>query len=465
MATLKNRRLFAVVMILLLGISLGLWRGADYMARLGEYHALALQKVTVVGKAQDDGVYSTTSQLMFPIGQLMVVEPIHRVLVGTMSVSGFGEAAVLRGDTVQVSGKLYPTRGSNQASITYAQLNVVQPGHAPMDALRRRFVAGVQTALPEPLASFGLGLLIGQRNTLPGTVSQQLTATGLTHIIAVSGYNLTILVEAARRLLGKRSKRQTLLISLLMVGSFVLLTGNSASINRAALVSILALAAWYYGRNIKPLVLVTLAAAVTALINPFYPWSNIGWYLSFLAFYGVLVLAPMVMDRLFIRRRQPTMLTAIVIETICAELMTIPILLYSFGQISLVALPANTLVVIFVPLAMLLTFVAGVAGMSVAAVAGWFAWPARLLLTYMLDVVSLFNHIPRAFVQQLSLPLAQTLVLYGLVVTLSAVLWRKTKQLKAAKITPTQNLDAPQSDHKLFRSGFGEGQADKNSIL
>jgi hypothetical protein len=68
---------------------------------------------------------------------------------------------IYHGDTVRVTGKLYPTRGNNVASVSFAEVRVLARGHAPLDALRRRFAAGMQSALPEPLASFALGLLIG----------------------------------------------------------------------------------------------------------------------------------------------------------------------------------------------------------------------------------------------------------------------------------------------------------------
>src|SRR5207237_6670305 len=113
----------------------------------------------------------------------------------------------------------------------------------------RRFSSGMQSALPEPQASFGLGLLIGQRNTLPQEITNQLIMVGLVHIVAVSGYNLTILVRAANRLkLG--SKYQQLLLSLGLISVFVLMTGFRASIVRAPIVSLLILRVWHSGLQV-----------------------------------------------------------------------------------------------------------------------------------------------------------------------------------------------------------------------
>ena len=115
--------------------------------------------------------------------------------------------------------------------------------------------------------------------------------------------------------------------------------------------------------------------------------------------------------------------------------MTLPYVLYTFGQLSLIGLVANVLVVALVPLAMLLSMIAGLAGMLIPVVAGWFTWPAWWLLAYMLDVANLLSHVPHSFVQGVSLPLGQLIMLYVVVVALCAVLWRKTNRLESATVT------------------------------
>jgi len=245
------------------------------------------------------------------------------------------------------------------------------------------------------VASFGLGLLVGQRSSLPDRTNQSLSQAGLTHLVAVSGYNLTIIVMALRRILGRRSKYQATMLSLALIGVFLLITGLSPSIVRAAIVAGLSLGAWYYGRQIRPILLLLLAAALTAGWYPFYIWSDIGWYLSFLAFFGVFIVAPLVATRFRLSEKKRPV-TMIVIETLTAQLMTAPLILFIFGEISSVSLLANTLIVPLVPLAMLLSLAAGLAGWFAPLLAGWFAWPARLLLTYMLDVAELLGRIPHA---------------------------------------------------------------------
>ena len=406
------------------------------MQNVYQIRSLTEKKVTIEATATADAVYSSRSQIEFTANNIKLIEPDERPLSGSFKISGFGAPIVYRGDRVRVSGKLFPMRGSNQGRIAYAQLEVISTGSSRINNFTRKFNAGMQSALPEPTASFGLGLLIGQRSTLPAEITAALTAVGLVHIVAVSGYNLTIIVRGVGRLkLG--SKYQKLIISLALIVGFVLVTGFSASIVRAALVSALSLWAWYYGRQVKPLVLISFAAAVTGLWNPFYIWGDLGWYLSFLAFFGVLVIAPLITGRLF--RKPPKLLTMVLIETLAAELMTLPLILMTFSQLSIIALVANVLVVPLVPLAMLLASVAGLFGAFVPQIAGWFALPARLLLTYMLDIVHMLSSIPAVLIHR-SISVSYMIALYAVVLAVTIVLYRrlpKRTNLTAEELSTT----------------------------
>jgi competence protein ComEC len=420
---LKKKNGISLAVVILLGLGLGMWRGGIYMEKLAELNALATHKVTIQATAKTDAVYGNKSQIEFTASDIQLLEPDGRSLAGSAKISGFGVPMVYRGDRMQVSGKLYPMRGSNQIRIAYAQLSVVGVGNSWFDKLTRTFSTGMENALPEPQASFGLGLLVGQRTNLPADVVTRLTMVGLVHIVAVSGYNLTILVRSAQRL-RLQSKYQRTLLSLGLIISFILVTGFSASIVRAAVVSILSLWAWYFGRNIKPVLIILFAAALTAMFNPFYIWSDIGWYLSFLAFFGVLVIAPLLVRQFF--SKQPQILTLVLIETLSAEIMTLPLIMMVFGQMSLVALLANLLVVPLIPAAMLLSTVAATAGAIVPQFAGWLALPARLLLTYILDLIHMLSAIPRIFIH-LTINPTLMISLYVLVIALIATLHRRLK--------------------------------------
>ncbi len=419
----KHSRM-TILFIILLGVCLGIVRGQMFMPNTDTYAQLNMQKVRLHVTAESDGVYDDKKQLSFDATHIHMTSPRKDDLVGKVKIAGFGENAIYKGDVIEVTGKLFQTRGSRQASIGFAEIRVIQHGGSTLDTIRRNFAAGLSNVLPEPQAPFGLGLLFGQRSTLGKEPTAWLAAVGLTHIIAVSGYNLTIIVRFIHRLFAKRSRYLTLLCSFTLVFLFLLVTGFSASIVRAAIVCGLSLVTWYYGRTIKPLLLIMFTAALTAGWYPYYLWSDIGWYLSFLAFFGVLILAPLLTRRLF--KKPPRSLVMVLIESFSAQIMTVPLILYIFHQTSLIALVSNALVVPLVPLAMLLTLIAGICGMLLPQMLGFVALPARWILTYMLDVAHTLSKIPHVIV-----PLNMTIVVmvacYASMTLIVILMWHKTK--------------------------------------
>jgi competence protein ComEC len=432
----RKHKLLAILLLITACFLIGNLHTGQFRDDAETYNAYNSRIATIYVTAVSDATYAKGSQLKFTAGDVVLE---GRKLHGHIDVSGFGLQAVYQGDRLVVSGKLYAMTGASQARMSYAKLTLLKRNPSLIGTLRQKFDAGMYSALPEPLASFALGLLIGQRTTLPDDVKQDLLMVGLTHIVAVSGYNLTIMLHATRKFLHRNSKRFSTALALVLIGVFVVLTGASASIVRAAIISVFSIAASYYGRQFKPLNLILLAAAISAFLNPFYLWGDISWYLSFLAFFGVLVLAPLLatkMPQKFIN----SIIGTVALESICAEIMTLPYILFNFGQMSVVGLPANVLIASFVPVAMLLSLIAGVAGMLLPFFAGWLAWPAKIILNYMLDTAHFAAHLPHIFFENIMLTLRQMLVLYCLIGIVIILLKLKTKQAIYAKITDKEEL-------------------------
>ena len=424
-----------VILLAAIAFVIGHIRGTDFVAAQTRYDALFDTTISATTVATTDAVYDSRAQMVFT-GRDVTIQGQSKPLVGTVQIAGFGAAAVFAGDIVQVHGKIREPYGTGQASIGFATLQVLRHQPSLILSFRRSFIASIQSTLPEPLAAFGSGLLIGQRSTLPKPVKDTLLAVGLTHIIAVSGYNLTILINAMRRSWLKYSKRINSIAAIVLMVCFVVLTGASASISRAAIVSMISLVAVYYGRTISPFLLLLIAAAITGWITPFYVWGDPSWYLSFLAFAGILLFAPLIIARWKIKN----LFAMVLVETVSAELMTIPYILATFGQISLIALPANVLVVALIPFAMVCTAIAAFAGWFLTPLAGWLSWPAHVCLTYMLDIAGILGKIPHAFQKDLLFSASQMLVCYAIVICLYFVM-RYHAALRHDKITDiTENL-------------------------
>jgi competence protein ComEC len=290
--------------------------------------------------------------------------------------------------------------------------------------------------LPEPIASFGLGLLVGIRALIPKAMQTELTLVGLSHLVAVSGYNLTIIVAAVDRLLKRAGRGVALVVSLWLIVGFLIVTGASASIVRASIVAVLSLLASFYGRRFNPLTLIFITAGVTAAYDPKY-LSDLGWLLSFLAFFGILVVAPAVEARL---HHPKSVLIKLFIESFVAQLLTTPLILYIFGNLSIVAPFSNLVILPLVPLAMAVSFVAGLAGMFLPAFSGWFAWPAMLVLGFITKVIDEFAGLPWAGrTEYISLPVM--LLMYALIVLGTLAVKRSNTRAQRPEAAPSHLLE------------------------
>ncbi len=430
---LPAKKIPALLVMLIIGLNLGLWRGAVVKSQTDLYQPLYGQKVILVGRVIDDSSYAYKSQTEFHVGDVQLVARDGNVdLPGRVRIRGFGAPSVRRGDVVEVVGKIKEGYGNRQGSMSFAKITVYGRSANVIEDIRVKYFAGVYTALPEPNASLGLGFLVGLRTLLPEGLLDKLSATGLTHIVAVSGYNLTILVRFMRRIFARKSIYLAMLSSVSLIIAFLAVTGFTPSIVRAAVVSGLALTAWYYGRRVHPSMILLLSAAVTAFWNPLYLWYDLGWYLSFAAFFGVLVLAPLITARLFTKK--PSNVAQVVIETTSAQVMAVPIIAVIFGEVSLISLFANALILPLIPVAMLLTFVAGLAGALVPYISGWFAWPADFLLTFMVDSINLMSRASWAL-KEVDTNWIQAGIFYGLISFVAIVMLKVTKKrLNAAEI-------------------------------
>ncbi|HEU5122106.1 MAG TPA: ComEC/Rec2 family competence protein, partial [Candidatus Saccharimonadales bacterium] len=336
-------------------------------------------------------------------------------------------------DKVIVKAKLAEGFGGFSASMFRAEVVSIKRSNDVALEVRDWFSEQVRKVIDEPAAALGLGFLTGQKQGLPPELEEAMKTAGLTHIIVASGYNLTILVRLARRTFARISKYLAALASAGLISGFMAVTGASPSMSRAGLVAGLCLVAWYYGRKFHPLVLLPCAAAITLLANPTYGWGDLGWQLSFAAFAGVMIVAPL-MQAYFFGSKKPGMIRQIAGETIAAQVATLPILIGAFGQFSNVALFANLLTVPLVPLAMLLVFLTGLCAAFILPIAGIIGGGATLLLSYMIAVTNFFASQTWALTE-MTLPWYGIVISYVVLIGVSGYFWWATRfNLRSANI-------------------------------
>lgn len=129
---------------------------AEYQ-QLAQYYGT---KTTIVGRALEDASYSYNGQLETTVD----VETVNnQPISGKITVRGHTLPAIYRHDGIEATGKLYPTKGGKQGTMSYADMTVVSHSKSFIEDLRRNFIVGMENAVPEPAASFGVGLLVGQK--------------------------------------------------------------------------------------------------------------------------------------------------------------------------------------------------------------------------------------------------------------------------------------------------------------
>lgn len=249
----------------------------------------------------------------------------------------------------------------------------------------------------EPQASLLNGILIGNTDGMPSRLNQAFLATGTTHIVALSGFNVTIIMAIVVgwlvRIIGRR---WAWIPALALLIAFVVMSGASASVVRAAIMAVIVQAGLFIGRPISISRLLAYTVLAMAWVNPLVVFHDLGFQLSFLATVGLVALAKPLANRLtWITTRLG--LRDNLATTLAAIVMTEPLLLWRFGRISLVAPIVNVLVVPLIPLAMAVGSVSLV-GMLIPRLAGLFVPGADALLRLIVFLITYGASLPNVLV-------------------------------------------------------------------
>jgi competence protein ComEC len=246
------------------------------------------------------------------------------------------------------------------------QVEVIAEAAGPgalLAGIRHALVGGLNDIVPEPEAALGAGILLGVRASIAPEINDAFATAGLTHVVAISGWNIAIvaaLVAALVRPVARlpAGRWTSVFVSVAAVGGYVVLTGASPSVVRAAVMAGCMLVARLGGSRAHAASALELAALLMLLLAPPVLW-DVGFQLSLLATAGIIWFGAPVERRL---AAWPAWIREPVALTLAAQLTTLPVILVNFERLSLVAPLANVLVVPLVPLAMLCSAIASVVG-------------------------------------------------------------------------------------------------------
>lgn len=339
-------------------------------------------------------------------GQQIVIaqneNPRERIVV---SVNRYPEFAY--GDTVRVSGTLkepevfdafnyaaYLRKDDIYFVMRHANAVLVHEGSGirrELYAFKKRFEHNISSAMSFPHSAFVNGMLLGATDEFPKELNDAFTTTGVSHLTALSGYNITVIIVFVSFLLSFifPSSLVTTLLSLSAIALFVLMTGASPSAVRAALMGGALLAAREFGRLGNPIRILLCAACVMIFINPRILVFDVGFQLSFLAVLGLAYVSPYLMEKM---RNVPEFLKLkeSFVTTVSAQVAVLPLIAYQFHQVSVVAPLTNVLVLPLVPFAMLFGFLTGVAGFVSMRLAEVVAYPLWGITAFQLSVIEHF---------------------------------------------------------------------------
>ena len=346
---------------------------------------------------------------------------------------------IRQGDRVSISGKLqspeafedfnYPLYLAKEGIFFVMfrpEIEVQERGASFLSSLQGALQERIDVSLPSPESSLLSAMLLGNKAGLPEDLKEKLNITGVRHITAISGMHVAILSGMLfffLLYLGISRKKSSLAV-LGFLFFFVAFTGFQASALRAGIMGSAFLIAALAGRRSVSLRILVFAAVFMLLENPLLLAHDIGFQLSFLAVFGILLFLPL-FQYAFSYLANPFGMRDIVFMSITAQIFTLPLALHHFGMLSFVSLVTNLLIVPLLPLILLFGIIFLLLSMLLPFFAGIFVFPVGLLLSYLTFVIEAFSSFPFAASSVEEFPLW---VLLLVLVPVSFLAWRIQQQ-------------------------------------
>lgn len=322
--------------------------------------------------------------------------------------------------------------------LSFAQVEVVgtatrNPIKAGSIWIKRKYLEGLAQSLSEPEAGLAGGITAGDKRGLGAELSETFRIVGLIHIVVLSGYNIMVVIQFLEWMLGSTRPWIRSSIAVLVAVFFALITGLASSSVRAASMAVIATVGKATGRTYLATRALAVVAVGMVVWNPFVLAFDPGFQLSMLATLGLIHISPLFAERLTWGTERFGM-REIVSATLGTQTAVLPLLLYSSGSLSLYSLPANLLALIVVPWAMLLSFIAGVAGTVMGPVAPVIGFPAYVLLWYVTNVADFFAWLPFANLSIPAFSMGWVIAAYAIIGVACMLMQKKTTEHESSAV-------------------------------
>lgn len=428
----------------------------DDITRVSHYNGTG--KVTLRGVVSlDPDVQDRTTRLKLAV-ESIEINGERKTISGMVMLYVPRYPSYSYGDLLEVSGKLatpvnfadfdyqgYLAKQSVYSTMLYPQIELESGGHGlafleRIYGLRHSLANVLAQTLPEPQASLAQGIILGLRGNIPDAVNTDFARSGTTHVLAISGMNLTIIAGLLSLVLSHIIGKKYYLyiwLTLALIWFYTVISGASPSVMRAAIMASLFLMAELLGRQKNAGPALCLAAAVMIAFNPRVLW-DVSFQLSMLSMAGIVFLYPLLLGGLsqWIARLKNADIglnssLSFVLEsfamTLAATLAVWPASAAYFGTVSLAAPLATLLAVPVLPAIMIIGSLSALAGLlflPLAQVIGWVVW---LFTTYLLLVARGFAHLPNAVLTTGNISTILIPAYYGLIILAVWLLARRRR--------------------------------------
>ncbi len=299
-------------------------------------------------------------------------------------------------------------------------------------SLKTKLTGLIDTGLSEPESSLARPIVFGGQRGLEQRIRDDFQKVGLTHIMAVSGFNVSILavvIMAVLLALGI-NRRRAFYIAVIFLAAYIVLVGLPASAMRAGLMGFLVLWALKLGRFNKITNSLVLTAVIMLLFNPKILRDDVGFQLSFLAIAGLVYVYPL-LEAIRQKIKLPKLkgVSDALLITLAAQVFTLPILAYNFSQISLISPLANLAVLWALPILTILILIALPLSAILPSLSFIFFLPSLILTKYILTAVKYMAKIPYGYME-INYLWRGWMIIYYVIVIFAVIKLRKSKLLK-----------------------------------
>jgi len=378
------------------------------------------------------------------------------VSAGTISTSSqevktFGKVLVMAslfptfkyGDFIQVEGKLEkPTNFSTATSsdfdyvsflakddifyqMNFVQVKIISSGNGSyiknkLFTFKNYFISKINILIKEPESALLNGLILGAKNSLGQDLQNDFRLAGVSHIVALSGYNITIVAVGIMSVLSFLPRTLALSFGALGILIFAIMTGGTATVMRASIMALLVLLAKGTHRKYDISRALLLAGFFMLIQNPKILVFDISFQLSFLSTLALILISPIVEKKMtFITEKYQ--LRELIVATVSTQIFVLPFIVYKMGLISVFSLFTNILILPIIPIIMFLGFLTGMLAFISNILAVPVAFFCSLLLSYVLKIIYIFSHLPFSSITIIHFPLILLILIYGIFLV---IIWR-----------------------------------------